>query len=144
VSGEQEPRWLVEQKARIEKAYGPFVALARGYLGLDVGGYGTGSPPNPLYRKVERAWSALREWRHANNQQPRYQDEMILTIRITAETMAEQVASAAGGRADLDPDTIAWVLAGMRCTARPFCAGCDTCFTITSPGRHAPEFDPAR
>ncbi len=30
---------------------------------------------------------------------------------------------------------VTWVLAGMRCPKRPFCTGCQGCFTITAPNR---------
>ncbi len=151
-TAEQEPAWvrqheaqLAKKKQRIEKARGPFQALVIGYLGLDIGEWDRRGGASRLYRKVEAAVYALREWRDANNQQRSGRDEIILAIRLTAETLADDLAEAAAGRTDLDPATVAWALAGLRCTAQPFCAGCDTCFTITAPNRHAPQFpDPAR
>lgn len=132
-----DPDWLVKQNARIEQARGPFDKLVLGRLGLDTR-YGTRT--RRLYDKVKDALWALQEWRQANNQQERREDVVNLAIRITAEELAAQLAESAGGRPDLDAATIAWVLAGLRCSATPFCEGCNACFTVTAPNRATPTF----
>jgi hypothetical protein len=134
-----DPDWVVKQRARIEKARGPFEAIMP-FLGLDIRfGFRRGRADR-LYDKVEKAWSALREWRQANNQQERHEDEVKLAIRVTAAELAAQLDEAAAGRPDLDAATIAWVLAGLRCPAAPFCEGCGACFTVTAPNRDTPTF----
>lgn len=135
-----DPDWLVKQNDRIEKARGPFEDLALGRLGLDLGSWDRRGRARRLHDKVAAALSALREWRRANNQQGRPADEVNLAIRTTAEELAVQLAESADGRPDLDPATIAWVLAGLRCPAAPFCEGCNACFTVTAPNRDTPTF----
>ncbi len=56
-----------------------------------------------------------------------------LCARVTADTLASQIEGAAGP--DQDALTIRWVLAGLRCPARPFCTGCESCQTVTAPTR---------
>lgn len=135
-----EPDWLVKQKARIEAARIPFNDLVLDRLGLDLGSWDSRGPARRLFNKVDRALSALREWRRANNQQESPQDAVVLAIRVTAAEIATQLDESAAGRPDLDPATIAWVLAGLRCPAAPFCEGCNACFTITAPNRQTPTF----
>ena len=135
-----DPDWLVKQKAEIEKARGPFEELAQPRLGLELGSWDRRGRARRLHDKVDRALSALREWRQANNQQERPEEKVNLAIRTTAEELAAQLAESAGARPDLDPTTIAWVLAGLRCPAAPFCEGCNACFTVTAPNRDTPTF----
>jgi len=133
VTAPDEPRWLVEQRKRIEKARGPFEAIRR-FLHVDRGDvWGRGRLP--VYEKLNTALAALREWRHANNQQDRTEDQVCLSIRVVCDAMATQIGEAGAG-AGQDPATIAWVVAGLRCPSRPFCQGCESCFTVDAPHRH--------
>jgi len=126
-----EPRWQTEQKKRIEQARGPFEAILR-FLHVDTGDvWGRGRLP--VYEKLDKALSALRQWRWANNQQDRIEDQVCLSIRVVCDAMATQIAEAGAGQ---DPATIAWVVAGLRCPRRPFCHGCESCFTVDAPHRH--------
>lgn len=126
-----EPRWLVERRARIERARGPFDELcAVGMVNVD--------HRAPVLDRVRRALGALREWRRANNQDERYDEEAALAVRTVAESMASEIHAAAGG--GQDPATIAWVVAGLRCPRRPFCPGCAACFTIDAPHRADVQF----
>lgn len=133
-------RRMAEKNARIEKARGPFNELVLDRLGLDLGEWHTRGPARRLFNKVDTALSALREWRRANNQQESPSDAVVLAIRTTAAELAAQLDETASGRPDLDGATIAWVLAGLRCPAAPFCEGCNACFTITAPNRQTPTF----
>lgn len=130
---ETEPRWLVEQRRRVEAARAPFEAIMR-FLHVDIGDIWRG-PRLPVYEKLDKALAALREWRHANNQQQRTEDQVALAIRIVCDAMAGEIADAAGAGGQ-DPATIAWVVAGLRCPRRPFCKGCESCFTVDAPHRH--------
>lgn len=132
-----DPDWLVKQNARIEAARGPFETLVLGRLGLD---NRSGTRTGRMFNKVRSALWALQEWRQVNNQQQRQEDVVNLAIRITAAELAAQLAESAAGRPDLDENTIAWVLAGLRCKATPFCEGCNACFTVTAPNRETPTF----
>lgn len=122
-----EPAWLTKQRARIERARGPFEAI-RDYMGLADWGRGA-----PVGRRLHDALAALREWRNANNQNHSPSDDLMLSVRIVADQLASEIEGAAGP--EHDRATVAWVLAGMRCPLRPFCTGCRACFTITSPHR---------
>jgi hypothetical protein len=83
--------------------------------------------------RVRQAWEAVREWRAANQQRDRIEDEICLAIRWTAEVVAGDLAAHAG--AGQDPAVVAWIVAGLRCGRRPFCRGCESCFTIDAPHR---------
>lgn len=122
-----EPEWVTKQNARIERARGPFDGIAR-YLRLAEWGTGV-----PVGRRLRAAFAALHEWRDANNQRRVPSDDITLAVRIVADQLAAEIEGAAGP--EHDRDTVAWVLAGMRCPLRPFCTGCRACFTITSPNR---------
>lgn len=138
-----EPRWLVEQRERIQKADGPFHELCTPWMGIDRGDIFAGRPRLPVYTRLEKALYALREWRNANQQRHHQDDEVSMAIRIVADSMASEIAAAAGD--GQDAETIAWVVAGLRCPARPFCLGCPSCFTITAPHRadvHFASTDP--
>jgi hypothetical protein len=134
-----DPDWVIKQRARIEKARGPFDQIMP-FLGLALRSGFTCGRADRLHGRVTQALSALREWRRANNQQERPDDEVTLAIRVTAAELATQLAETADGRTDLDSATIAWVLAGLRCPAAPFCEGCTACFTVTAPNRATPQF----
>lgn len=133
-------RKMKAMKERIEKARGPFERLARPFLGLEIRSGWDRGRADRLFEKVSDGLRALQEWRRSNNQQERHEDEVILSIRVTALELATQLEETASGRSDLDAATIAWVLAGLRCSAAPFCEGCNACFTITAPNRKTPTF----
>jgi hypothetical protein len=136
----REPRWVTEQRQRIEKARGPFEAVMP-FLGVDRGSFSSMPPRRGavVADRVVRAARAVREWRSANGQ--RMQDDEIeqLAIRIAADQFARDIEHAAAITGQ-DPDTIAWVVAGLRCPRVPFCTGCDGCFTVTSPHRADVQF----
>ncbi len=133
-------RRMAERKKRIEAARGPFERI-RPYLGLDRGDVWGRRRGAPVARKLEDALRALREWRYANQQREHDNDEVNLSIRVVAEAMAVEIGEAAGPAQDRA--TIAWVVAGLRCPSRPFCTGCDSCFTIDAPHRHDVNFTTA-
>lgn len=83
--------------------------------------------------RVRAAWLAVREWRDANNQHHHREDEQCLAIRWTAETAAGDLAAHA--QPGHDRQTAAAIVAGLRCGWRPFCRGCERCFTIEAPNR---------
>jgi hypothetical protein len=122
--------WIAEKAERVERARGPFERLALGRLDL------TGRPD--VLKSVRDALWALRDWRQVNNQQLRLEEEAALAVRAVAESMASEIAAAAGD--GQDPGTIAWVLAGLRCRRQPFCRGCDACFTVDAPHRSDVQF----
>lgn len=122
-----DPDWLIRQREARERAREPFEHLALGRLHL--------SHQAPAGKRLSDALWALRQWRMTHNQSQEMRDEVALGVRMTAETMADQIQAAAGP--EHDPATIAWVLAGMRCPSRPWCAGCVACQTVTSPLRPA-------
>lgn len=120
----------VDRQYELDRTDGRFRAIQR-FLDMD--------PRAGLVRRVREAAQALNAYRRVRNQ-PMFGDyEYILPIRISADQFVHDIEDAAGERDDLDPYTIAWVLAGLRCQARPFCRGCPTCFTITSPHRSSGE-----
>ncbi len=126
-----------EPLTRQERTDDAFRRIQR-FLDLDSGEVWGRRPPAVLTR-LKDALAALRDYRRAHNQ-PNFGDyEEKLAVRIVADQFAEDIADAAGGRTDLDPHTVAWVLAGIRCPWRPFCRGCQGCFTITSPHRETGE-----
>jgi hypothetical protein len=116
---------------RIEKARGPFKALPA--WRIDFGDPWSNRKAPAVVTKLRDALFALREWRRANNQQERDDDEVSLAITIVAGTMAGEIAAAATSQQD--SATIAWVVAGLRCPRRPFCTGCESCFTVDAPHR---------
>jgi hypothetical protein len=109
------------------KAYPQFQQIMP-LLGLAKSGYGC-----EAYRRAERARFALSGWRRAAGQRQDYGEELALTVRVAAATFADQIEAAAPAR--MDDEAIRWVLAGLRCPAQPFCAGCTACQTVTSPHR---------
>lgn len=94
--------------------------------------------PLPVYRRLEEALQAMRSHRRLNNQADRQEDEVSLGVRIVADSMASEISAAAGE--GQDSATIAWVVAGLRCPSRPFCRGCDACFTVDAPHRSDVQF----
>jgi hypothetical protein len=129
----EEPAWVTEQNKRIEAARPAFEALPS-WLTVNFGSVLGKRHPTSVLTKLDNALRALREWRRANNQQQRPDDEVALAIRIVCDAMATEITQSAGARED--PATIAWVTAGLRCPRQPFCTGCDSCFTIDAPHRH--------
>jgi hypothetical protein len=121
--------WDREQRnrdARREKAEGPYKKWA-GYLHLANWGHGL-----PVFERLRDADRAIREQRHANNVRGGDYEGLTLAVRVCAATFADQIAAAAPDPSD---PTLLWVLAGLRCTLRPFCTGCTACQSITSPLR---------
>ena len=127
------PRWIVERDRRIEAARGPFEAVQR-FLRLTIPRWDSGRRPATAYDRLVKAMRAVREWRSVNNQQMQDNELERLAVLVCADQFATEIEDAAHD-AGQDPATIAWVVAGLRCTARPFCTGCRTCFTVTSPLR---------
>ncbi len=130
-------RQLEERKQRIENARGPFKALCSGWMSVDNGGVFDGRRL-PVFTRLEKALFALREWRNANQQRHEWREEVALAVRVVTDSMASEIAAAAGEQQDAA--TVAWVVAGLRCPARPFCRGCDACFTIDAPHRADVDF----
>lgn len=121
----------VEQ--RREASRGPFEKLCINFLGLDRYGR-TNGRELPVFGRLRDALAALDEFRRAHNQDGLHAyEEVELSVRVVADELANQIQHATGP--EHDPATIAWVLAGMRCPSQPFCTGCRSCFTITSPNR---------
>jgi hypothetical protein len=127
------PAWVVEKNKKIDAARGPFDAVLP-YATLDHGDVWGRRRPAEAFRRVVKAFSAVRNWRYANNQQLHTDELEALSVRVCADQFARDIEDAASGGPH-DPATIAWVLAGLRCPRRPFCRGCRACFTITSPLR---------
>jgi hypothetical protein len=128
VRTDHDRRWA-EIEARQAAAKQPFDTLVSGFLHLS--GWGTGRTAN----RLKRALWALQEYRDAHQQSRNMGDgELILSVRVVADELAAQIQEAAP-TTSVDPATIAWVLAGMRCPSQPFCTGCQSCFTITAPLR---------
>lgn len=124
-------RQMRARDERIEKARGPFQALPAWRIDFgDVWGH---RKAPAVVKKLREGLAALREWRRANNQQESADDEVSLAITIVADTMAGEIAAAATNQQD--STTIAWVVAGLRCPRRPFCTGCESCFTVDAPHR---------
>lgn len=98
-----------------------------------MGGFRVGQP---VFEAVKQAMWDIREYRQAYNQLHEFYDEVATAVTATADALAIAIEDAASSAAmPLDDDTIRWVVAGMRCPARPFCTGCASCQTITSPLR---------
>lgn len=123
-----------QREERKTKAYAAFQRWVN-FLGLANYGYGVG-----VFDRLREATGAVREWRHASNTRGGDYEQEILAVRVVADTFASQIEAAATG--DQDATTIAWVTAGLRCPAQPFCTGCTRCQTVTSPLR--PNADPHR
>lgn len=126
-------RQIAARRQRIEKARGPFDAVMP-FLHLHIPGWSSPRRPARAYQRLVDAFSAVREWRHANQQDMQGNEMEQLAARICADQFARDIEAAAHD-AGQDPATIAWVVAGLRCPAKPFCTGCRRCFTITAPLR---------
>ncbi len=122
-----------ERQAELDRTEGPFRAIQR-FLEMDFA-YGQGERRPTVLTRVKEAALALRAYRRARGQDMFGDYEHALPVRICADQFGIDIADAAGERDDLDPYTIRWVLAGLRCPWRPFCRGCPGCFTIDSPLR---------
>lgn len=123
-------RQMAERKRWQERTEGPWRELCERFLGL--------SARSRTFRRLEQARWAYREYRDAHQQDREMGGyELHLAVRVVADELARQIQEAAADRL-LDPATIAWVLAGMRCPSQPFCTGCSACFTITAPNRPIP------
>lgn len=127
-------RRMEHREEEIQKAQGPFDAI-RQFFHLEIpAAWGSSRRPARAYERVVKAFSAVRQWRYVNNQKMQTNELERLAVRICADQFAREIEDAAHG-AGQDPATIAWVTAGLRCPARPFCTGCRHCFTITAPLR---------
>jgi hypothetical protein len=90
----------------------------------------------PLARRVADATDAYSDQRNRSQSLQFRAHELALFIaRLTADTLAGEILAAAGP--DQDDATLRWIAAGLRCRYRPFCTGCESCHTVTSPGRSA-------
>lgn len=137
----QEPSWVADKRKRVEKARGPFEAVMP-YLGIDRGSFMQNLPGAAVALRVDRAADAVREWRYANDQRGQDREIETVAIRVAADQFARDIEDAAADTGQ-DPATIAWVVAGLRCPRRPFCTGCNACFTVTSPHRADERFEKA-
>lgn len=131
-------RRMAEKERKIEAARGPFDAL-REFFRLEIPDWSSPRRPARAYERLVEAFSAVREWRYVNSQQMQTNELEKIAVRICADQFAREIADAAHD-AGQDPATIAWVVAGLRCPRRPFCTGCDSCFTVASPHRHDVAF----
>lgn len=138
----REPSWVAEKRRRVERARGPF-EVVRPYLGIDRGSFMENRPGAAVALRVDRATDAVREWRYANDQRNQDREIETVAIRVAADQFARDIEDAAAA-AGQDAATIAWVVAGLRCPCRPFCTGCDACFTITAPHRADARFAPPK
>ena len=132
------PAWLVERdRERHEREQAEALAAFdrwRRYLGSSyVGSDMFNSRKVAIFGRVEEAMRAVRSWRTVSGSMGDSDELAGVAVRVAAETLANQVAAAAGDK--LDPYTIAWVVAGLRCRRQPFCVGCEACQTVTSPHR---------
>jgi hypothetical protein len=139
---DEHDRKMAERDQKIEKARGPFDAV-RPFMWLHRRNWlRPGSPSEaPVLARVIKAVAAVRQWRYVNNQQMQTDEMEVIAVRVAADQFAADILNAAHD-AGQDPTTIAWVVAGLRCPARPFCTGCRSCFTITSPLRPTGEESP--
>jgi len=126
-------RQRATRQERIEKATGPFEDVRR-FLSLDIPAWDSRRRPVRAFLRVRDGFRAVRAWREANQQRMQTDELEKLAVRICGDQFARDIEDAAPG-AGQDPNTIAWVVAGLRCPRRPFCTGCSACFTITSPNR---------
>lgn len=88
----------------------------------------------PLVRRIADATAAYSNQRQRSQSlQFRPHELALFAARVTADTLASEILAAAGP--DQDDATLRWVAAGLRCSHRPFCTGCASCQTVTSPNR---------
>lgn len=104
----------------------------REYLGLADYGYGV-----PVADRLRRARQDIQEFRRTNNFKGASGEEEALAVRVVCDTLADQILTTVTEAQDTD--TVRWVVAGLRCPARPFCTGCSRCATVTSPQRPTAE-----
>lgn len=125
-------RERAERAARIEKAHAAFEPWLR-YLGIERHGPGSG-----VFRRVQQAMWDVRTYRQESNTGvDAFYEQVTVATRVAADTLAAQIDATAGADPRLDPYTVAWVTAGLRCPRTPFCQGCTACQTVTSPLRGA-------
>jgi hypothetical protein len=89
----------------------------------------------PLAKRVRVAHTAIRRWRSASGTRGGDYELEDVAARVAAATLADEILAGAGS--EQDDATIRWVVAGLRCSAQPFCTGCQRCQTVTSPARPA-------
>lgn len=94
----------------------------------------------PACKRVSDGLRALARHRRAANVPHGTNEEEQLAVRLCADTFANEIVAAATD--EQDAATVAWVVAGLRCSWRPFCPGCEVCQTVTAPTR--PDDPPVR
>lgn len=94
----------------------------------------------PAFRKAREAQWDIRSQRRARNVAGRDYEDLHIALNVARETWASEIEQACQGQPDLDPHTVAVIVAGLRCPARPYCTGCPSCQTITAPTRPNKEY----
>ncbi len=123
---------LAERAARIDKAQAAFQPWMR-YLSIERHGRRSG-----VFQRVKQAmWDVQNFRQESNTDLDHFGEQATVATRVAADTLATQIDAAAGTDRRLDPYTVAWVTAGLRCPLTPFCQGCTACQTVTSPLRGA-------
>ena len=89
----------------------------------------------PAVGAVQQATDDVAFQRRVTGQGVRHGEAAQVAVRVVSAVMADQIQAAASAVDALDRITVAWITAGLRCTAQPFCAGCPSCQTITAPTR---------
>jgi hypothetical protein len=125
---EREQERRDEQERKREAARAKFDQWSK-YLHLHKWGWGSDT-----FMRLHHATSDVQEFRRLSNYRGGDYEEQVLAVRLVADTLADQIQAAADGQ---DPATVAWVVAGLRCPSTPFCRGCASCQTVTSPLRPA-------
>lgn len=87
----------------------------------------------PAFRAIQEALQAIGEQRRTSGYRGLDYETETVAVRVLGRHFANEVQAAATD--EHDPATIAWVIAGLRCPAQPFCTGCSSCFTIAAPIR---------
>lgn len=121
---------MPEHIARAPKAAAAWPGFERWQAYLSLGDYGIGLP---AFERLKQALRDVREFRYASNYRGGDYETEQLAVRVVSDALAGQIQASASD--NQDADTIAWVIAGLRCKRRPFCQGCRSCQTVTSPLR---------
>lgn len=124
---EWERRQREERKAKADERF----QRSRRWLGR-LRGYGQDVPA--FKRALEAQWD-IREHRQSHNLRGGDHEELHIALNVARETWAMEIQEACQGQPDLDPHTVAVIVAGLRCPARPYCTGCPSCQTVTAPTR---------
>lgn len=94
----------------------------------------------PAFRAARQAQWDIQSFRRANNYQGRDYEDLHVALNVARETWAGEIQEACQGDPDLDPHTVAVIVAGLRCPSRPYCTGCPACQTVTAPTRPNVEY----